>query len=248
LSVAFPVAFGTALIVSAVVSYTSHPQTSLALLLAGVALLATAIAANITAHVWRSNEKAAAAVKPLQIDPRSKVAPPPPIGPRRGIVLSLIGGLLLGAFSLMVSEATTGDRGVESYAVAILIAGSVLFSSLFYVPFFLAFPVLGPPGQVRGYFKGEKKQHVMGVLSGIVWMTGIVAGLVADGAAAPMQPGRIVQYALSHAAFLVAAAWGIVAWREFKGASYRVTMILAATLVLFLAGLGMVAVAPLYGG
>jgi glucose uptake protein len=61
-----------------------------------------------------------------------------------------------------------------------------------------------------------------------------------------MQPGRAAKFALDHAGMFVAAAWGLLVWREYKGASYRVRMMLMAMVVLFLAGVGMVAVAPLY--
>jgi hypothetical protein len=64
-------------------------------------------------------------------------------------------------------------------------------------------------------------------------------------AVAPMdaQPGALIQYPLKHGALLVAAAWGLLAWREFQGASERVQMLVLGMFVLFLGGLGMVAFA-----
>jgi hypothetical protein len=43
----------------------------------------------------------------------------------------------------------------------------------------------------------------------------------------------------------VAAAWGLLAWREFQGGDERVGMLAAGMVVLFLTGLGMVAFALL---
>ena len=56
-------------------------------------------------------------------------------------------------------------------------------------------------------------------------------------------PARLIQYPLNHGALLVAAAWGLFAWREFRGAGNRVHMLVVAMLVLSLAGLGVVAFA-----
>ena len=56
-------------------------------------------------------------------------------------------------------------------------------------------------------------------------------------------PARLIQYVLSNGALLVAAAWGLLAWHEFRGAGDRVRMLAIGMMVLFLAGLGLVAFA-----
>jgi hypothetical protein len=48
---------------------------------------------------------------------------------------------------------------------------------------------------------------------------------------------------LSNAALVVAAAWGLLAWREFREGGYSVRMLAVGMMVLFLAGLGLVAYA-----
>ena len=53
-------------------------------------------------------------------------------------------------------------------------------------------------------------------------------------------------YTALHAGAVVAALWGLLAWHEFKGGNERIRMLLAVMLVLYLAGLGMVSIAPLY--
>ena len=49
----------------------------------------------------------------------------------------------------MLTEATTGENGVSSYGAALLFTLGMLFSSLLLVPFFLNFPAVGRPEQVR---------------------------------------------------------------------------------------------------
>jgi hypothetical protein len=48
---------------------------------------------------------------------------------------------------------------------------------------------------------------------------------------------------LNNGVLLVAVAWGLLAWQEFRGGGDRVRMLAAGMVVLFLAGLGMVAFA-----
>jgi glucose uptake protein len=45
---------------------------------------------------------------------------------------------------------------------------------------------------------------------------------------------------------MVGALWGVLVWREFAGGGARVNALLVLMFVLFLAGLGLVSVAPLY--
>jgi glucose uptake protein len=45
---------------------------------------------------------------------------------------------------------------------------------------------------------------------------------------------------------MVSALWGLVVWKEFEGADSRIKSLLFIMFVLFIAGLAMIAVAPLY--
>ena len=60
--------------------------------------------------------------------------------------------------------------------------------------------------------------------------------------------GPAISYALGQGATLVSALWGLLVWREFAGATFGVKMLLLGMIVLFLAGLGMISIAPLHGG
>jgi glucose uptake protein len=246
MSVAFPTALGIALVAGAIWDFAYNPQASILLVFGGVVLVIVGIVTNITAYVWRQDERVLAATRPLQADPRS--APRTIVNPVwRGVILAVVAGLALSAFVPTLTEATAGETGVSPYGTGLLLSSAAFGSTMLFVPFFLFFPVLGEPGQIRGYFKGDKKQHALGIFGGVLLGAGVLAGLLAAGAPQIMQPGRPAKYALDHAALLVAAAWGLLVWREFKGASYRVRLMLAAMLVLVVAGAGMIAVAPLYG-
>lgn len=58
--------------------------------------------------------------------------------------------------------------------------------------------------------------------------------------------GPAVSYAIGQGATLVSALWGLLVWKEFEGASSKVKGLLALMLALFVAGLSLVSIAPLY--
>jgi glucose uptake protein len=45
---------------------------------------------------------------------------------------------------------------------------------------------------------------------------------------------------------MVSACWGVFVWREFAGAPRKAAVLLVLMFIFFLAGLGAVALAPLY--
>ena len=47
---------------------------------------------------------------------------------------------------------------------------------------------------------------------------------------------------------MVSALWGLLVWKEFEGADSRVKSLVLIMFVLFIAGLGLISVAPLYAG
>ena len=58
--------------------------------------------------------------------------------------------------------------------------------------------------------------------------------------------GPAASYALGQGATMVSALWGLFLWKEFEGADFRVKTLLYLMIALFLIGLGMVSLAPLY--
>jgi glucose uptake protein len=45
---------------------------------------------------------------------------------------------------------------------------------------------------------------------------------------------------------MVSALWGLLVWKEFAGADSRIKLLLVLMFVLFLCGLALVAIAPLF--
>lgn len=245
LAVAFPIAIGLALVIGVIWNFMLNPQGDPILLFGGALLVTAAIIVDAFAYGTYLDAKQAAAQKALTPDPRAKTRKRAP-GAARGIALSIVSGILMGTFYPIVEMAKQGENGVSPYGVGVLFAAGVFLSSLVYIPFFLNFPVDGPPLNARAYIKGSGRQHLLGLLGGIVWMAGGLANFLASSTPPKVQVGPAVSYALGQGATMVSALWGLLVWHEFRGASQRVKLLLVVMIVLFLSGLGMIAIAPLH--
>jgi len=161
-----------------------------------------------------------------------------------GIILSGVSGVAWGFFFPLVETSRSGENGVGPYGVAGLLGVGLLFSTLLYVPFFVNFPVQGEAVQVRAYFKGTKKQHFWGIFGGIVWAVGLVAALVEAAAPSPVKTAPALASILIYGTPLLGVLWGLLAWREFKGAPQNVKMLQFGMFVLILAGITLISLAP----
>jgi len=245
LAVAFPISIGLALVIGTVWSYILNPQGYAPLIFGGALLVLIAILVDGFAYSGYLQAKKAEEVRPLNPDPRAKKKTARTPGAARGIVLSLVSGLLMGAFYPMVEIAKAGEVGVAPYGVGILFGAGVFFSSLLYLPFFMNFPVEGEPLEFTAYLSGKPRQHLLGVAGGIIWMIGGLCNFCAASTPSSVQVGPAVSYALGQGATLVSALWGLLVWNEFKGANERTKMLIVVMLVLYVAGLAMISIAPL---
>jgi glucose uptake protein len=247
MAVAFPIVAGLAVIVGIAWSYSLGLQADPLLLFGGILLVLVAVFIAGTGYSMLLEERRVAAQKALTPDPRGR-KPPRRRGAAVGILLAVFGGLFMGAFYPLLEQSRTGEDGTGPYGVMVLFALGVFISTAIFVPFFLNFPVYGQPLAVTQYFKGTKRQHFLGFLGGVVWCAGGVASAVAFSTPLSLQVGSAVNYALGQtAAMVIAALWGLLVWHESSGATYRVKMTLAATLVLFLVGVGLMAISPARG-
>jgi glucose uptake protein len=246
MGIAFPMAVGFALVIGVIWQYLLNQQGSPGLLFGGALLVLGAVIAAAFTHSERLADKAAQDKGPPKYDPRTKTIVRPPSGVK-GIVVSLLSGLFLALFYPLLDLSRTGDDAIGPYGIALLFAGGVLFSTLLYNPFLMNFPVVGEPIHFRDFFKGTRRQHLTGVLGGIVFGTGVIASLVAANAPKRLQVGSGLSLALSMAPAVLGALWGLLVWRELGGSSTRVKSLAVAVLILFITGLILVSMAPSFG-
>ena len=101
MAVAFPVGIGLALIVGVVSNYVIHPAGNPFCIFGGVLLVAIAIALDALAYKRR--------------EPGGTTS-------TRGVVLSVVSGVLMGSFYPFVAKSTLGDHALGPYAVAVVFA------------------------------------------------------------------------------------------------------------------------------
>ena len=80
----------------------------------------------------------------------------------------------------------------------------------------------------------------------MVWCAGTVANFVGSSAPESVQVGPAISLALGQGAAMVSTLWGVLLWKEFEGADTRVRSLVLIMFVLFIAGLAMISVAPLF--
>jgi len=231
LAVAFPVGIGMALVIGVVWNYALKPQGNPLLLFSGAAIIVGAIIVDALAY-------RAHAARGSQAGARK--------GGAKGILLSLVSGVLMGSFFPLVELGKAGPLGLGPYAIGFVFAIGVFLSTFGFNLIFMNMPVEGPPVRISQYFKGTFGQHALGIVGGMIWATGAIANFAAASAPESVQVGPAISYAIGQGATMVSALWGLLVWKEFAGADARVKMLITVMLLLFAVGLGLVSVAPLF--
>ena len=220
MSVAFPVGIGIALVLGVIINYMATPQGNVMWLFAGVALVTVAIVIDALAY----RKKASQAKKV----------------PTKGIVLSLVGGVMMALFYRFVASSMADDfihpkaGFLTPYTATVLFSLGVLVSNLLFNTILMRKPFEGIPVSYAQYFKGGFKEHLTGILGGMIWCTGMAMSIIAAGKA-----GFPISYGLGQGATLVAALWGVFIWKEFKGTK-GTSGLLAAMFLLFVVGIGLI--------
>ncbi len=242
MSVAFPVGVGTALVVGVIWNYLLRPQGNPVLLFTGVGVVVGAIIVDAVAYRAHAALKVMSAIKTGKTKSTQKKVSP------KALILCLVSGLLMGSFFPLVEMGKGQPGGVEMgpYAIGFVFALGLFLSTFVFNLFFMNLPVEGEPVEMLDYFKGSTKNHLLGVLGGVVWCVGTISSFVAASAPENVQVGPAISYALGQGATMISALWGLLVWKEFAGAGSQVRMLIALMLILFAIGLSLISVAPLF--
>jgi len=224
MSVAFPIGIGIALVLGVIINYFAAPQGNALQLFSGVALVGIAIV--IDALAYRK--------KAVQIQ---KV-------PAKGIIISVVGGVLMALFyrfvaSSMATNLENPELGMLTpYTAVFIFSVGILISNLLFNTILMRRPFEGTPVSYFEYFKGSFKEHFTGILGGMVWCLGMSLSIIAAGKA-----GFAISYGLGQGATLIAALWGVFIWKEFKNPPKGVNSLLTFMFLLFVGGLGLIILA-----
>jgi glucose uptake protein len=218
MALAFPVGVGIALALGVIINYIFTPKGDPVILYAGVALVVAAIIIDAVAYKRHSASQ-------------QKVS-------GKGILLSVSAGVLMALFyrfvaSSMVTDFVNPEPGkLTPYGAVFFFALGVLASNFIFNYLIMKKPFEGKPLSFSDYKKGSTGVHLTGILGGIIWNLGMSMSILASGKA-----GFAISYGLGQGATLIAALWGVFIWKEFRGASGTVNILITIMFLAYLAGL-----------
>jgi glucose uptake protein len=226
LAVAFPVGVGLALVLGVFINYFGAPYGDPFTLFFGVGLIVLALIFNGVAYSKMNKGK----------DKKQST---------KGLLIALAAGFLMSFFYRFVAAAMDLENFesptpgmVTPYTAVFILALGMLFSNFFFNTFVMKRPFVGAPVTYKAYFSGNIKTHSVGILGGLIWCLGTSISYIATGEA-----GAAISYALGQGATMVAALWGVFIWKEFKGASKTINILLLLMFILFITGLALIIIA-----
>ena len=216
LAVAFPVSIGIALVVGVVLSYALQPKGDGTLLAAGV--VCALIAVILDGKAYGSLSRAGGSVS------------------RKSIVICIISGVLMGLWNPFVAYGATRGNALTPYSSVVFLTLGALLSCFIWNIYFMKKPLVGEPVRLSGFFRAPASAHFLGLFGGFIWGIGTVFNVVAGKATA-----FAISYAIGQSAPMVAALWGVLAWKEFEGAPRKAWTYLGLMFVFYCLGIVLVA-------
>jgi len=178
LAVAFPVSIGIALVVGVVSSYALQSRGNVGLLAAGV--VCAVIAVIMDGKAYGSLASAGRSVS------------------QKSIVTCVVSGVLMGLWAPFVAHAMTNGNTLGPYSIAVFLTLGALLSCSIWNIYFMKKPLVGEPVDFSGFFRGPMSGHLLGLLGGVIWGTGMVFNLVAASFT-----GVAISYAIGQSAPMV---------------------------------------------
>jgi len=208
LAVAFPVSIGIALVVGVVLNFILQPKGSGLLLAGGVACAFVAVV--LDGKAYGSLASSGRSVS------------------KKSIVTCIVSGVLMGLWSPFTTYGTTRGNALTPYSSVVFLTLGALLSCFVWNLYFMKRPLAGEPVGFGGFFTAPASGHLLGLLGGVIWGTGTVFNIVAGKATT-----FAISYAIGQSAPMVAALWGVLAWKEFAGSGSRAKLYLALMFVFY---------------
>jgi len=216
LAVAFPVSIGIALVVGVVLSYALQPKGNALFL--GIGVACALIAVILDGKAYGALASTGRTVS------------------RKSIIVSVVSGVLMGLWNPLVAYSATRGTALSPYSSVVFLTLGALLSCFVWNVYFMKKPLVGEPVSFGGFFSGPPSGHLLGLLGGFVWGLGTVFNVVAG-----KVTGYAIAYAIGQSAPMVAALWGLLAWKEFAGAGSRARLYLVLMFVFYALAIVMVA-------
>src|ERR1700679_2308453 len=132
---------------------------------------------------------------------------------RRGVVVCVISGFLMGIFAPFVTRAMTRGNTLTPYTTAVFLTLGAFLCCFVFNTILMRKPIVGSPVAAGDYFRAPVIYHALGLLGGAIWGVGTVFNFVAASLV-----GVAISYAIGQASPMVACFGGVFAGKGFKGA------------------------------
>jgi glucose uptake protein len=217
LAVAFPISIGIALVVGVILSYALQPLGSVVMLGGGVAFALLAVFFDGRAYGQLGGVRRVSS---------------------KSVAICVVSGVLMGLWAPFSTRALTHGHPLTPYGVAVFLTLGALVSCLLWNVYFMRRPLVGEPVDLRDLFKGSFRAHLLGFIGGCIWATGMTFDLVAANFT-----GVAISYAIGQSSPMIAALWGVFAFREFAGANRKAITFLALMFACYVLAIVLVAAA-----
>lgn len=217
MAVAVPVTVSIALVLGVIINYLGLPSGNPVWLFAGVILVVGATVFNALAY-------------------RGKMANTSQTT-QKGLLLAITSGILMGFYYRFVARTMPEDftliapGQLSPYTAVFIFILGIFISNFVLNSIIMRRPIEGSPVKYRDYFAGDFKNHIAGIVGGIIWCMGMMFNILGG-----VKAGYAISYGLGQGAVIIAALWGIIAWKEFKDAPKKSGIYLTLMMVLFAIG------------
>ena len=174
MSVAFPVGIGLALVLGVLVNYDPQNPGNRAMLFLGVALVVVAIILDALAYRRIPGAEKGGGIK--------------------GMVLSVLCGVLMGFFYRFVAAAMPANHAeflaipagkLSPYTAMVFFTLGIVLSNFVVNSAIMIKPFSGEPVPFSAYFRGTARDHLWGIVGGMIWSVGMMFNIIALGEASP---------------------------------------------------------------
>ena len=220
LAIAFPISIGIALVVGVLLSYSLEQKGNPVFL--GIGVVCALVAVILDGKAYGSLPSTSRNLS------------------RKSLITCVVSGVLMGLWNPFMTYAMTRGNPLSPYSAAVFLTLGALLSCFIWNLYFMKHPLVGEPVSLGGFFRGSPSGHLLGLLGGAIWGTGTVFSLTAG-----KLTGQAISYAIGQSAPMVAALWGVFAWKEFAGSGSRARVYLALMFVFY--GLAILLVARANG-
>jgi glucose uptake protein len=208
LAIAFPISIGIALVVGVLLSYSLEQKGNPLFL--GIGVVCALVAVILDGKAYGSLPRTSRNLS------------------RKSLITCVVSGVLMGLWNPFMTYAMTRGNSLSPYSAAVFLTLGALLSCFIWNLYFMKHPLVGEPVGLGGFFRGSASGHLLGLLGGAIWGAGTVLSLTAG-----KLTGQAISYAIGQSAPMVAALWGVFAWKEFAGSRSRARIYLGLMFVFY---------------